>query len=215
MGERVAILGTPKSGKSTLLRMICGTDYADGGIIDRNSSVSWPLPLSDFMVSSSTVATNIRFIMRVYGRDDEDALKEMAALVEVSEFLNVRLAESPRYVRSRITLALAVGLGFDVCLFDERVTFVDKEFRPRALEIVESLRPNRAIVVATGLFKEVADLCDTAFVLDDGLLLPFADMKEAIDYFKSLLVKDAEKEPEPADAAEEPAEDEFVAEIGI
>jgi capsular polysaccharide transport system ATP-binding protein len=215
VGERVAVLGPPKSGKTTLLRLLCGTDYADGGTIDRASSVSWPLPLSDFLVAFSTVATNIRFMMRLYGLDDEDGLREMAALVEISEFLNKRLGECPKHVKPRLALALGVGLGFDVCLFDERVSAVDKEFRTRAIEIVKSLSPHKAIVIATSLPKEVADLCDTAYVLEEGRLTPFPDVAQAIEHFKAQMVKNEDNGPEESDTGPELVEEEFVLEIGI
>lgn len=214
-GDRIAVLAPPKSGKTTLLRMICGTDYASAGTIDRSSSVSWPIPLGDFVVGNSTLATNIRFMMRLYGVDDENVLRKIAALVEISDFLNNRLVDCPKYVKARLSFALGVGLGFDVCLFDERVSAVDKEFKPRAVEIVKSISPDKAIFAATSAHKEVAELCHKVFVLEDGNLAPCADMNEGIERYKALMVKNEDNEPEPSDASIEPVEEEFVLEIGI
>jgi capsular polysaccharide transport system ATP-binding protein len=215
VGERVAILGTPGSGKSTLLRLLCGTDQPDSGTVDRPSSVSWPLPFSDFLVAASSVATNIRFMLRLYGVDNEESLRKISDLVGISEFLNTRLGQSPKFVKSRLTLALGVGLGFDICLFDDRVATVDKDFRTTAVEIVKALSPRKAIVVATSLPKEVADLCDTAYVLEEGRLTPFPDVKSAIERLKALAAKNEDSEPEMPDAGPEVIEDEFVLELGI
>ena len=215
-GERAAILGAPKSGKSSLLRLICGTDIADIGEIERTSSVSWPIPLGEFLVGYSTVATNIRFVMRLYGVDSDETLFRIADLADISEFLNRRLADCPRYVKTRVAWALGVGLGFDVCLFDERVaSSLDKEFRPRALEILKALSSQKTIVVATSQPKEVADLCDTVFVLNDRKLTLYRDAKEGLAQFKALMDKNAEDGPDLPDAAPEVVEDEFVLEIGI
>jgi capsular polysaccharide transport system ATP-binding protein len=215
VGQRVAILGLPKSGKSTLLRLICGTDQFYSGSIERSSSVSWPIPLGDFLVPLSSVAANIRFIMRLYALDSDEILRGIADLVEISEFLNKRLNECPKYVRGRLAFALGIGLGFNVCLFDERVSTVDKEFRPNAIDIVKSLSPRKAIVVATSLPKEVASLCDTAFVLENGRLTPFPDVKKAIEYYKSLVENAADDDADVADTGAEVADEEFVLEIGI
>jgi capsular polysaccharide transport system ATP-binding protein len=215
VGQRVAILGTPGSGKSTLLRMLCGTDHPDSGTVNRASSVSWPLPYNEFLVAASTVATNIRFMLRLYGVDDETSLREIAAIVGISEFLNTRLGQCPKHVKTRLTLALGVGLGFDVCLFDERVSAVDKDYRSTAVEIVRSLSPRKAVVVATSMPKEVADLCDTAYVLEEGRLTPFPDVKDAVEHYKALAAKNEDNEPEVPDTGPEVIEDEFVLELGI
>jgi capsular polysaccharide transport system ATP-binding protein len=212
-GARIAILGLPKSGKTTLLRMICGTDYADVGTIVRESSASWPIPMSDFFVANSTVASNIRFLMRLYGSDNEKTLRDVAAMVDITEFLNWRLISCPRHVKSRLAFGLGVGLGFDVYLFDERVLSVDKDFKPQATEILKSLGEDKAIVVATSQTKEIADLCETSFVLEDGRLTPFSDVKEGIEYYKSLTAKAAEKEPEEAETGSDESDEDGVVEM--
>ena len=170
--------------------------------------------MNDFLVPYSTVAGNIRFATRLYGVESENRVREIAAMVEISDYLNLRLNQAPRIAKMRLSLAMVMGIGFDICLFDERVASVDREFKAQAIEMVKSLRPQRAIVVATSLPKEVADICDTAFVLDGGTLIPFADMAEAIEYFQGLAAKEAENEPE-APEGPEVIEDDFVLEIGI
>lgn len=214
-GTRIAILGLPKSGKSTLLRLICGTDHADSGSIQRSSSVSWPIPLGDFLVSFSTVAANIKFIMRLYGLDSDQTVRAIAELVEISEFLNTRLGDCPRHVKQRLAFALGVGLGFDICLFDQRVSAVDKDFKEKSINIVKSLSPDKAIVVATSNPKEVAEVCDTVFVLESGKLTPFSDIKDAIEHLKALMGMNEDNEPDATDAGAEPVDEEFVLEIGI
>jgi ABC-type polysaccharide/polyol phosphate transport system ATPase subunit len=110
---------------------------------------------------------------------------------------------------------LGVGLGFDVCLFDERVAGVDKEFKPKAIEIVKAITAPRAIVVATSNPKEVADVCDTVFVLENSELTQFQNAEEGFAHFKSLVAKGTEEDSDIPDAGPEPAEEEFVLEVGI
>jgi len=214
-GARFAILALPKSGKSTLLRIICGTDHAGVGTVERASSASWPIPLTDFFAPFSTVAANIRFLTRLYGLDNEQVMHTVAGMAEITEFLNLRLGVCPRLVKQRLAFALGIGLGFDVCLFDDRMANVDAEFKPKAIELLKSLGAEKAVVLATSLPKEIGDICDTVFVLEDGKLTRFSDTKEAIEHFKALMAKDADSDAEQVDAVAEPLEEDFVLEVGI
>src|SRR5437762_10662926 len=75
---RVGILGSKTSGTSVLLRLICGTRLPEQGLVRRDSRVSWPIPLSTFMVPTQSVARNIRFIGRLYGVEDEGFPRRIA-----------------------------------------------------------------------------------------------------------------------------------------
>ena len=186
IGERLGILGQPKSGKSTLLRLICGTEFNAEGIILRNSTVSWPIPFGDFLVASSTVATNIRFIGRLYGVGEGDFAQKIGELAGVTEFLNEELAACPPHVRVQLTFALGVGTDFDIYLFDENIAPGKKEFKEKALGIVQALTPRHGIVLATTVPKDITTYCDTVFVLDDGHAIHYENVDEGIKHYKSL-----------------------------
>ncbi len=131
-GERVGILGQPKSGKSTLLRIICGTEPVYDGQVERSSTVSWPISaFGEFLVPSSTVATNIRFIGRLYGHRSNGYVRRIAALADATEFLNEELAKCLPAVRQRLIFALGAGTEFDIYLFDENIVMGEKTFRGR------------------------------------------------------------------------------------
>jgi capsular polysaccharide transport system ATP-binding protein len=186
VGDRVGILGLPKSGKSTLLRMICGTEAIYEGAITRTSRVSWPIPLPDFLVNIATVAANIRFIERLYGQSSENFVHEIADKGDITEFLNQELGECPRHVRTQLAFALGVGVDFDIYLFEERIAQGSKEFKSQSLSLVNALGPNRGILLATNNPKEVSDHCKAVFVLDGPHAIHYTDVAQGINHFKSL-----------------------------
>lgn len=188
---RVGILGAPKSGKSTLLRLICGTKLPESGVIERDVRTSWPIPLNAYMNGSASVARNIRFIARLYGIRNEEFPKHIAEMVGLEPFLNVTIQKCPKFVKPRLALALGIGLEFDTYLFDGSLAPADKPFREKAVELVTSRMAGRGYILATAAPAEAEKYCDSIYVLEAGKARYFTDKKEGIEYFAKIL--DAEK----------------------
>jgi len=213
-GTRVGILGAAKSGKSTLLRLICGTEIPDGGRVEVTSRVSWPLPMNTFLAATSTVIVNIRFMARLYGIRDEAFPRRIADMVEISDFLNVPLHKCPKFVKPRLALAIGIGMEFDIYLFDGVFAAADKEFKKKATEIVAERMATRGYVLATSLPAEVERNCDSAYVLEAGRARYFAQAKEGVEYFKELLAAQKQKQDAGGEDPIRPGEDEGEDEAG-
>jgi capsular polysaccharide transport system ATP-binding protein len=192
-GAHVGVLGVPKSGKSTLLRIICGTESVDAGAVSRTLNVSWPIPLTSFFLKTSSVAANIRFAARMYGIGDSDFPQRVAELGKIVEFLNVKLQNCPRFVRPRLAFALGIGIDFEMSLFDERVVPRDDDFKEHGTRIVERYKATRGLVVATKTPAEVEAHCDTVYVLEDGRANYFSSVADGVERFKEVVKAGQEK----------------------
>ena len=186
-GAHVGILGAQKTGKSTLLRIICGTEPVDDGLIERTSRVSWPIPLNSFLMQTSSVAANIRFVGRMYGISDNEFPRRIAELGAIVDFLNVKLRNCPRFVTARLAFALGIGIDCDLYLFDDRVIPPDKDFSEHALKVVARLKEQRGLILATRIPAEVEAHCDSGYVLENGRASYFPNVAEAIEHFKELM----------------------------
>lgn len=185
--SRVGILGTGKSGKTTLLRLMCGTKQPDEGSIKRDGRVSWPIPLNSFLVSGHTLARNIRFIARLYGINDDNFPRRVVELVDLGEFLNTPLSKCPKTAKARLAFAIGVGIDFDLYLFDGSFGPADKPFKEKAVEISAARTAGRAVVVATGVPAEVEQNCESVYVLEQGRATYFAETRQGVEHFKQLL----------------------------
>ncbi|HSZ74136.1 MAG TPA: ATP-binding cassette domain-containing protein [Rhizomicrobium sp.] len=214
-GERVGIAGHPKTGKSTLLRLICGTEYNYEGRIDRDLRVSWPTTFGDYLVMSSTLATNIRFIGRLCGVNNDDFVRKVGEIAGVTEFLNEELGNCPRFVRPQLQFAITIAVEFDIYLFDDTITGGDKDFKEKALGLVRTLDPSRGIVFASSNFKEISSCCDTIYILDKGHVARYENLKEAEKYFKSIGQQTAEKVAVQREMVERPPQEDFTSVLGI
>lgn len=214
VGRHVGILGGPKSGKSTLLRLICGTILADNGIVERHVRTSWPIPLSSFFNGSASIARNIRFIARLYGNRDEGFPGRIAEMAGLQTFLNVAIQKCPKFAKSRLALALGIGLEFDTYLFDGSLVPVDKPFKEQAAELVTGRMAGRGYVLATAAPDEADKYCDSIFVLEAGKARYFADKNEGIEYFKNVLKIEKQKQSAAKEAKQAEEENEEADGIG-
>lgn len=186
-GARIGLLGPPKSGKSTILRLMCGTTPAAQGRVDRNSRVSWPIPLNTFFSPTATVAQNIRFVARLYGADEKEFCRRVAGPTGLDEYLPAPLRGCPTFVKPRLALALALEIDFDIYLFDGSLAGSDKSFKDEAAVLVAERTAGRGYVLATGNPIEADKRCDSIYVLADGRARYFADPEEGIKCLKDML----------------------------
>ena len=214
--NRVGILGTKTSGTGALLRLICGTQAPDDGFIKREGRISWPIPLSSFIMNTHTLARNVRFIARLYGIDDEDFPRRVVEIAELTEFLNTPLSKCPKLAKARLAFAIGIGMDFDLYLFNGSFAPTDKPFKERATEISGERTAGHGIVVATSVPAEVEKNCESVYVLEEGRATYFADTGEGVEHFKQLLALEKKKEkPGAGRSAEDEDEDEGLGDVDI
>lgn len=214
--SRVGILGTSKSGKTTLLRLICGTKTPDDGLIRRHGRISWPIPLSSFIAASHTVARNVRFIARLYGIEDESFPRRVAEIGELTEFLNTPLTKCPKRVRPRLAFAMGVAIDFDLYLFDGSFAPADKPFKEKAAQISAARTAGRAIVLASSVPAEVEQNCESVYVLEQGRANYYAEASQGVERFKQLLAMEKKKDKGgPARRESDEDEDDGLGDVDI
>ncbi|WP_313604712.1 sulfate/molybdate ABC transporter ATP-binding protein [Rhizobium sp.] len=187
-GELVALLGPSGSGKTTILRMVAGLEYADGGAIYFGDHDATDIPVRDRGVGfvfqhyalfpHMTVADNIAFGMKV-----SKVKRDKAAIdVRVADLLRlVRLeglgdrfpAQISGGQRQRVALARALSVDPKVLLLDEPFGALDANVRR---DLRRWLREIHSELGITTLFvthdqEEALDLADRVVILKDGQIV--------------------------------------------
>lgn len=179
-GRAVALLGANGAGKTTLLRMISGALRPSAGRISITGSVSWPIGFASGFHPDMTGSQNVRFIARINGVDP-GALSDF-----VSDIAGLGKAYGQAYrtyssgMRSRISLAASMGIGFDTYLIDEVTSVGDASFRALADATLRDRLQGAGAVIVSHSMGLVKELCRSGAVLDRGKITWHEDVVDAI-----------------------------------
>ncbi|MDO9417440.1 sulfate/molybdate ABC transporter ATP-binding protein [Pararhizobium sp.] len=187
-GELVALLGPSGSGKTTILRMIAGLEFADGGAIHFGDVNATDIPVRDRGVGfvfqhyalfpHMTIGENIAFGMKVSktrrSRSEiADRVNDLLKLVQL-EGLGERFpSQISGGQRQRVALARALAVDPKVLLLDEPFGALDanvrRELRRWLRHIHEEL--NITTLFVTHDQEEALDLADRVVILEKGKIV--------------------------------------------
>ncbi len=187
-GQLVALLGPSGSGKTTILRMVAGLEYADGGHIYFGEQDATDIPVRDRGVGfvfqhyalfpHMTVGENIAFGMKVSkvkrSKEQVEArVAELLRLVKLDGLGNRFPNQISGGQRKRVALARALAVDPKVLLLDEPFGALDanvrRDLRRWLREIHEELGITTLFV--THDQEEALDLADRVVILNEGKIV--------------------------------------------
>ncbi|RWX81124.1 sulfate/molybdate ABC transporter ATP-binding protein [Neorhizobium lilium] len=187
-GELVALLGPSGSGKTTILRMVAGLEYADGGHIYFGDHDATGIPVRDRGVGfvfqhyalfpHMTVAENIAFGMKVSKVKREKTaiaarVVDLLRLVRLEGLGNRFPAQISGGQRQRVALARALSVDPKVLLLDEPFGALDANVRHDLRRWLREIHRELGIttIFVTHDQEEALDLADRVVILKDGQIV--------------------------------------------
>ncbi len=184
-GEVHGLMGSNGAGKSTLVKIITGVFSADAGqIVVKGVARSFRSPAEaraagivsvyqdPALVPDLTVAQN----MRLAGASNEAVRKWLAELGVVRLDFGLLVRDLPYQTLRLIDLARALASEPAVLLLDEITASLPADLSERIYAMVRHWRERgNAVIFISHRMAEVADLCDRATVLRDGVTVGVTD----------------------------------------
>ena len=181
-GERIAILGRNGAGKSTLVRILGGAESPTSGSIRRSMTVSWPLGQMVGFMPTLTGLDNIRFLARIYGKPIGEMVDYVESLAELGPYIRMPVNTYSAGMRGRIGMAISLAVEFDCYLVDEGLDVSDSRFG----RIISDRLRRAGLILVTHSPAQVRSLCERAAILDQGTLIFYDDIDEALATYNAL-----------------------------
>lgn len=180
LGESLGILAPNGTGKTTLVRMMCGLEKPDEGEIRRNCRISFPLGFMGGVVGRLSARENARYIARLYGLDPDYVEAFCRWLCDIDEYWDMPVGTYSSGMRGRLSFALLLALDFDMYLIDEGMPAnTDAEFNRKAGTLLQERLAKTSIVIVSHQAETLEKYAKSAAVLRNGQLYMFDTLEEA------------------------------------
>jgi capsular polysaccharide transport system ATP-binding protein len=183
--RRMALLGGPESGKTTLIGLLAGVIDPTMGRIERFAHLSFPAGYNRAFRFANTVRQNLAFAAQLYGADPDEVVDFICGIIDLNGRIDRPMRELPVGMRPFVAFALTYALPFDTYLFDNIIGPGDPATRDMWRQLFEARTATAGAIVATRQPRVAETYCDCALVLRrEAPPVFFEDMRDAIALFE-------------------------------
>lgn len=184
-GINTGLIGPNGAGKSTLMRLISGAELPNSGIIDRQSSVSWPLGFAGGVHGSLSGRENTAFVARIYDRDFPALLDFVQDFAELGKLIDEEVRHYSSGMKARLAFGLSMAVQFDFYLIDEIIAVGDASFKRKCREVLDERMDSASVIFVSHSRALLNEFCDAGCVLSKNKLLHFDYLDDAFDYYET------------------------------
>jgi ABC-2 type transport system ATP-binding protein len=182
-GQIVGLLGPSGAGKTTLVRLISGSDEANGGTTEveglrmpdlRALERIGYMAQSDALYLELSGRQNLEFFGALAGlaaRELSAAIEKAAALVNLTEDLRRPVYQYSGGMKRRLSLAIALIHAPRILLLDEPTVGMDPVLRLAIWEELRRYAAGGAAILMTTHVMDEAERCNRVALLRDGRVL--------------------------------------------
>lgn len=180
-GQIFGLTGKNGSGKTSLLKIICGLEKADSGdvrIINHNpgkSSIGVSLYETSQLINELDGYTFLNFIGRIYKIpifEIDKRILELSSHFEFSDVLYKPIGSYSTGTRKKISISAAIFHKPHLLLLDEPFENLDAIVHQKLVTLVKKyISPEKTIIITSGQTDHFLGLTDNIAVLSDGRIM--------------------------------------------
>jgi len=186
-GEVLGILGRNGSGKSTLMKILARITAPTEGTVEAYGRVGALLEVGTGFHPELTGRENIALSGAILGmsREDIDAVQDrIIDFSEIGRFLDTPVKYYSSGMFTRLAFSVSIYLDAEILLIDEVLAVGDAAFQVKCQErIREAVGEGRTVLFISHSMAAVTSLCDSAIVLDQGVLRFAGATSDAVDLY--------------------------------
>jgi ABC-type polysaccharide/polyol phosphate transport system ATPase subunit len=181
-GERVALIGTNGSGKSTILKLISQVIEPTSGSIAARGRIGGLLELGTGFHPDLTGRENIFLNGSILGISRHEIQRQLDAIVDFADigpFIDVQVHNYSSGMVLRLGFAITTLLQADILLIDEVLAVGDHNFQLKCMNRLTELQSaGVTLVFVSHSLDQVKQLCQRAIWLDRGIVRADGEVEE-------------------------------------
>ena len=194
-GSLVAIIGANDTGKSTLLKLLSGTEKPDYGSIfihgldmqkrkRKTRSLLGFVPHETDLDPWLTLEQNISFSSTLYDVPDLDyrmRLKTFSQTLAIEEFLNEIASKVSYGIQKRAMLVRALIHDPEILVLDEPTGFMDAPSSRLTWDLLKSIKGEKSIIYVSNSLEDVEKAHDRTLVFKDGRIIMDGNLDKLLE----------------------------------
>jgi ABC-type polysaccharide/polyol phosphate transport system ATPase subunit len=186
-GETFGIIGSNGSGKSTMLKCLCGILFPEKGTVETHGRLAALLELGAGFHPELTGVENIYLNGAILGMSSKDIAKRFDDIVSfagLEQFIDTPVKNYSSGMVVRLGFAIAANVEPEILLIDEVLAVGDESFQRRCMEKIEEFRKDgRTIVFVSHGLAHVEKLCEKAAWIEFGDLKMLGPATEVVQSY--------------------------------
>jgi capsular polysaccharide transport system ATP-binding protein len=183
-GHNFGVLGANGTGKSTLIRLLAGSEMPDRGRVRRDCRVSFPLGYGGTFHGALSGRENVAFIARIYGADINETIAYVADFAELGGYFDMPINTYSAGMRARLAFGACLAIDFDTYLIDEVTEVGDERFQRKCTFAFRERMRRSDIIIVTHNSRTIRQYCDRGAILAGGELRLYDDIADALDAYR-------------------------------
>lgn len=195
-GEKVGLIGHNGAGKTTLLNLVLGVSTPSTGHLRVHGRVHGLMAVGSGYDENMTGNEVIRSLLMINGlsrADEQAAVKDIEAFVELGEFLRHPVRTYSLGMRARLEFAIATAVLPDIIAIDEVLGAGDGYFAQKSARRMRELTSRSTLLLVAHSMRTILDYCSRALWLNDGRIAADGPAEEVVKSYEEYMVhKEAE-----------------------
>lgn len=198
-GDVLGILGPNGSGKTTIMKVICGLCRPNRGeirIFGYSISEEYEQAMTNVgcliempaLYEYMTAQENLRQSARLHKGVDKQQIDHILEVVRLDRYKSDTVAHYSLGMKQRLGLAMALISSPELVILDEPANGLDIEGMIQVREIVAQMseKQGTSFLISSHLAGEIEKMCNKVAVMYEGELLSFGTMEEALRFNPTL-----------------------------
>jgi lipopolysaccharide transport system ATP-binding protein len=186
-GEALGIIGSNGAGKSTILKLLCGVMKATSGAMKVHGVLSALIEVGAGFHPDLTGRENVFLNGTILGMKKEQIRKKFDEIVDFSglvDFIDTPVKRYSSGMYARLGFSVAAHVDPDILIVDEVLSVGDYLFQKKCIEKMNEIKAKGTTVIfVSHNLKAMAELCDTALLLDHGKCLMMGSPGEVVNAY--------------------------------